>query len=343
MLGRQASNMQEEIRRGRLRMVRDLARLFAPSAERLAEAYRGVLPELERVLRGLDDPLNSVYSEDDARQVVAIEAMRARIARELRDLERVIASQASTLQAGGVGVGIETGAANMTAGGMGVAFNRPTVQSVVSAIDYVDSAAFRDAVGRLGTYHAEQIANLIISGQAQGQSPALIVRLAREYFTVRRTPEADAYNLIQTTQIYSARRGTQAVYLENGVSQWIWSANIGDARTCRACIAMHGTVHPTTDVLNDHHRGRCAMVPVTPTWRELGFADGGEVPIETGVDWFNRQDEETQRRAVGNNLLFEAIQRGEVAFSPDTIVGVYDNPIFGEMRRARSFREIIGQ
>lgn len=333
--------LQEEVRRGRLRMVRDLANGFAPAAARLAEAYAGVLPEIERILSRLGDPQNPVYADGDVGQVEALDTLRARIARELVDLQRVIESQAATLQAGGVEIGISTGAANLTAGGMGVGFNRPTVQSIVSAIDYVDSVAFRDAVGRLGTYHAEQIANLIVTSVAQGRNPREIARLARDYFTVRRSPEADAYNLIQTTQIYSARRGTQAVYQENGVSEWVWSANIGDTRTCRACVAMHGTRHPVSEVLNDHHRGRCAMVPVTPRWSELGFSGGAEVQIETGVDWFYRQDSETQRAVIGNNLIFEAIQRGQIDFSPDTIVGVYQNPIFGEMRRERSYREII--
>jgi hypothetical protein len=71
--------LQEEIRAGRLRMVRDLTRLFNPAAARLAEAYRGVLPELERILSRLDDPLNPVYSEGDNRQLEALNTLQARL------------------------------------------------------------------------------------------------------------------------------------------------------------------------------------------------------------------------------------------------------------------------
>jgi hypothetical protein len=95
-------------------------------------------------------------------------------------------------------------------------------------------------------------------------------------------------------------------------------------------------------MLNDHHRGRCAAIPITPSWRELGFPDGREPAFETGVDWFNRQDAATQRAVLRNDRLFAAIQAGEVAFTPEMIVGTYDNDVFGRMRRARSFVEIVG-
>ena len=339
----QREELRQQIMTSRDRNMARLATDYRESADRLLAAYQDALPSILRTIDSLPDDLNPLYDGDAYDNVGGLYDITDRIAREINVLQSVITDESARMQALGINAGMEGGIANLNAGGMRVGWGEISPQTIRAGINYVDSTPFREAVERLGQYHAGRVENLILTGIGQGANPRAIALSVREYFTESQAPMVDAYRMVQTTQIYSYRRGTQAVYQETGVREWIWSAAIGSSRTCRACIAMHGTVHPTTEVLNDHHQGRCAMVPVTPTWRELGFADGGEVPIETGVDWFNRQDEETQRRAVGNNLLFEAIQRGEVAFSPDTIVGVYDNPIFGEMRRARSFREIIGQ
>jgi len=336
------AEIQREVERGRVRWAQRLARDYEPVARRLLGAYEAILPRIDNALSGLSDPLNPLYSDDDMRQAQALQSFRDRLARDINLLGGSIVDDAASLQASGARIGVRSGVDMLNAGGMSVQFNQPLVQTVQSAIDYVDSPAFRDAVGRLGAFHADAVSDLIVSGVAAGRNPREIARLAEEYLNIRQSPLNDAYNMIQTTQVYSARRGLQQVYEETGVDRWIWSANIGSPRTCRACVAMHGTVHPTTEILNDHHRGRCAAVPVTPTWRELGFRDGGEVPIQTGVDWFNAQDVTTQREVIGNNLIYSAIQRGELRFDPATIVGTYENDIFGEMRRERSYREIMG-
>lgn len=330
------------VERNRRLWTQRLGGEFREVAGRLLDVYERLLPELELLTVALGDPDNPVYRNvETAAEFDAIEDLRRGIIRDLRVLESAVSDEAAALQSAGIRTGVQSGAELLNAGGVGIQFNQPLVQAIEASIDYVDSPAFQSAVGRLGVYHADQVGDLIIAGIAQGRNPREIAALVSDYFVNRRSPLNDAYNLVQTTHVYSARRGVQEVFRETGVEQWVWSANIGSPRTCRACVAMHGTRHPVDEVLNDHHRGRCAMVPVTPTWAQLGFAGGVDPVIEPGVEWFNRQPADVQREVIGNNALFEAIQRGEVQFSPETIVGTYENDIFGEMRRARSYREIV--
>lgn len=82
-------------------------------------------------------------------------------------------------------------------------------------------------------------------------------------------------------------------------------------------IAQHSTKHPANEPGPlDHHQGRCTAIPVTKTWRELGFdIDEPEgLRPQSGIDWFHSLDEEQQRRVLGPKR-FEAWQDGR--FPPE--------------------------
>lgn len=80
--------------------------------------------------------------------------------------------------------------------------------------------------------------------------------------TISRTEILDAY-----------RSGAAAAQLANAdvLQGWVWQAQL-DKRTCPACWAMSGSMHRLTDPgPNDHQNGRCARLPVTKSWADLGF------------------------------------------------------------------------
>lgn len=83
---------------------------------------------------------------------------------------------------------------------------------------------------------------------------------------------------------------------------WEWWAQLDSSRTCISCIAQHGTRHPVDEPGPlDHHQGRCAAMPATKTWRELGFDidEPEELKTQTGVEWFNSLDEKQQQNILG--------------------------------------------
>ena len=84
---------------------------------------------------------------------------------------------------------------------------------------------------------------------------------------------ARALNISRTEMLDAMRAGQKATDLANPgvITGWVWAAHL-DSRTCRACVAMHGTEHDVDeDGPNDHHSGRCARIPRTASWAALGF------------------------------------------------------------------------
>lgn len=55
------------------------------------------------------------------------------------------------------------------------------------------------------------------------------------------------------------------------LTEWEWSCKL-DSRSCPACWAMHGRRFPLeTPGPEDHPQGRCARLPRTASWADLGF------------------------------------------------------------------------
>ncbi len=84
---------------------------------------------------------------------------------------------------------------------------------------------------------------------------------------------------------------------------WQWVADLSE-RTCRSCLAMHGSLHDLDEPGPlDHHQGRCSRVPVTVSWKDLGIdapEPAGVVKPGDGEKWLSSQPESVQREILGN-------------------------------------------
>lgn len=312
-----------EIRTARARQLQVMARLYPDTAKRLASAYQNILPA---ILQAIQAPLKNQTK------------MEAAIQDELARLDDLILSESRQLQLKGLEAGYRLGIRVLQAGGMNVQFNALILENIQAAINYVDKPAFIEAVTGYAPYHADKVRDLIISGVARGNNPRLIAGLIKDYFQNSKRPLIDAENLTRTTMVYSLREGARGIYQQSGVTEWVWISALDD-RTCAMCISQHGSFHPITELLNDHHRGRCAAGPVTPSWKSLGINAEDEV-IETGPSWFMKQPIEVQKQILGNKV-WESWQAGKFEFKPEVMTTTYNNPIFGPMRRRRAWGEIL--
>jgi SPP1 gp7 family putative phage head morphogenesis protein len=202
-----------------------------------------------------------------------------------------------------------------------------------------DGSPLRDLLDALGPAASEQIRRELVSGLALGQNPRDVARRIRDALNGNRVR---AETIARTEMLRSYREATRQNYLANSdvVKGWVWHA-ARDERTCAMCWAMHGSEHTLDEHLDDHPRGRCAMVPLTKTWAELGFEGVPETraEIETGESLFARLSPEQQRMILGN-AGYEAYKAGAVKLSD--FVGQKSDPRWGTMRYAWSLREILG-
>ena len=122
-----------------------------------------------------------------------------------------------------------------------------------------------------------------------------------------------ALNISRTEMLDAMRTAQHATDQVNAgsLAGWTWSAHL-DSRTCIACISMHGTEWPLTEPGPiDHHSGRCARLPRTKSWADLGFPGIPEPDlgmVDAG-EWFDGLTEQEQRSMLGVRG-FDAWQAG---------------------------------
>jgi hypothetical protein len=86
----------------------------------------------------------------------------------------------------------------------------------------------------------------------------------------------------------------------------------------------------------------CAMLPLTRSYADLGFAGIDEAPqtFETGAAWFARQSAATQQALMGPSM-WDAWRAGEFAFSDLSVP--YQDDVYGEMLREASLKGLLGK
>lgn len=128
---------------------------------------------------------------------------------------------------------------------------------------------------------------------------------------------ARALVISRTETLDAMRRAAKASDKANAdvVTSWIWVSELS-ARTCPACISMHGSVH---DVDEDgpmgHQQCRCMRVPKTKSWRDLGFdIDDPADTVQDAEAWFGDLKADKQQEILGPKR-FEAWQDGRYPMS----------------------------
>lgn len=184
---------------------------------------------------------------------------------------------------------------------------------------------------------AAVVREALVQGLSRGKSQDWMRRAATQALGLS---HGRAVTILRTESLRAYREASRRTYQANAdvVATWTWNAAL-DARCCIACVLMDGTEHPLDATLDGHPRCRCAMVPRTKTWEELGVPglDDTRPPVRKGREWLEAQPESVQRGVMGR-AKYQAWKDGKITL--DDMVGRHQDARWGTMRTERSLKAI---
>lgn len=283
-------------------------------------------------------------TEQQLAQEKRYRALLTAVEEQVAGLARDAASATTEAQSAGIAAAL-AGApevASIAAGSRPTGASLSWVEVDRAAVDALigfasDGSPLHDLFDAIGPDIAARATQALVSGLVQGEGPA---QIARAIEPILGSSRARAENIART-EVHRAMREAQGLAFEANadvVEGWVWTAAL-TTRTCPACWAMHGTIHPTTERLDGHPQCRCVMVPRTRSWGELvGDPDleDDRPAIETGEAAFGRLSADQQREVLGEGL-FGLWEAGGLAFA-DLAVRQSDAR-WGDMMRPITLQE----
>lgn len=328
-----------------------LLRMERAQAMRFVNAYGTIFKDLQGMIEALTLELASIEDPKPWKvaQLARWKALRQQIVEQIDRYGAFVDTELRTAIQKQVALGLQH-AEQLTLAGIpqpmnaaiSSVWNRLPAEAVLRMIGFLspDSPLHQALVKQLGEAVASGVEKVLLQGIALGFNPRKVASIIS-----RELGQGLTWSLrtARTAQLWAYREATRAAYVANSdiVGGWIWHAKLGDGRTCISCIVQHGTIHPNTETLNDHHQGRCAMLPLTKTWAELGFPGIPEtrVQVPLGRDWFDTLSDAEQQRTMGK-AKWAAWKAGRINW--EDLSAEHDDDIYGTMRVEASLRDLLG-
>lgn len=284
--------------------------------------YNGLMQQVEQQLQALG--FNAAASIADQQ-------------RQAAQLSIQFAEEAAAVASGAGGAATTGAQAASNAAGVGLPWNRVPSEAVESLVGFMgDGSPLQDVFRSMAGEAADGVRQALLTGMVKGFNPEKIGRLIsratgaalERSILVARTETLRAYR-VAAIDNYAAN--------DDVVKGWRWHAHLGPG-TCAACIAMHGKVYPLSVEFGSHPNCRCAPVPVTRSWEELGFGEGlPEIrPGPTGEQWLEKQGADTQRAILGSK--YAAYASGEIELRD--VVGYRNDRRYGPTRWEKSAKAL---
>lgn len=307
---------------------------------RIREAILEQIKELAAIVLDPDaDPADGralerlVSQAGQIRQLLGEYAARveADLAGIMLDVGQLGADQAETL----VGLQLPPRAALA-----GVLFDRLPREAVEQMVAAVTEGPLRGLLASIGPEFIEDLQAVLVDGVGLGRSPR---DTAQRLTQLADMPRWRALNIARTETMRAYREANRRTLTRNRrvVEGWRWSAAL-DSRTCPVCWAMHGTLFPVEATFGSHPSCRCAPVPATKSWSDLGVPDvqdGPQLQMTAGPELFARQPAYVQRAVLGPGK-YAAWKDGR--FDLADLVGIRQDATWGEVRFERPLAALIG-
>lgn len=292
-------NVYELARRHRRRLLDGESAAMKELIERYGQGYLFLLEEsgrwhsqIQARANELGVPIDQVAVTDPSWPFRAgnLDAQRAAISKELADLASRGAIATEQLQGMGVRFAMDDAreqaaqaAADRLRGSAdqlrrakkaieGV-WSTPPKRAFEALVGQVaDGTPLTSLFARSAGQAALEMEQTLLAGFLLGQGPDVIGR------GLAKSLDGNLYRgtrIARTEVIRAYRMGLSTSFQENPaiVGGWTWHSAL-DGNTCLACALNHGTRHEADEVLSDHVQGRCAMVPFTQSWEDLGKTFG---------------------------------------------------------------------
>lgn len=339
-LERAAARFQADLLTDERAAVRTMLQSWRTIRRSLGQQITAVIDELAE----LDD---DALTREAALRLFQLERLDRQARAEIAQFARLANAEITDLQSTAVQRAPEDAERLMRAAmgaapaGAFVTFQRADPRAVAQLVGFLsDGSPLSSLLNELGPQAAQAMREALITGVGTGLGPGQTAALMRDALNgswVR------ALRIARTEHMRAHRTARLASYRANAdiVRGWIWHAKL-DSGTCAVCWAMHGTFHALDESFTSHINCRCAPVPQTRSWSELGYPGipDARPTIQPGVERFRALDADVQRDILGPGR-FAAYQAG--AFDLPDLVGIKRDPRWGRSRYVRSLKRLVGQ
>ncbi len=202
----------------------------------------------------------------------------------------------------------------------------PTPQSTVLKLLNGARDNLAGLFGTLGKNAAKGIEDVLVLALTLGDR---VSSIAESIKTVLDEPRWRSIAIAATEMFRIFNDGLLSNYKVNAhvIIGWSWQCKLSP-HSCACCVALHGTIHKLTETLEDHVNGECQPLPYW-SGQELG---------QSGTDWFNEQDEATQRAILSTNVAYDLWKSGGATLQD--FIGIRHDPGYEPSVYQKSVKQI---
>jgi len=314
-----------------------------------AHTLATIQPQLDKLYKEIADkqangetvPLSYLYEQR------RLQALKAFITKQINQYAMLGLTQTGQLQHVGAMLGQQSAQAMLQASkppSIKYSFGVPSPEAITNMVGVTQSGSpLSDLFNGFGEEAANGASKALITGVSLGWNPRRIAPQIEQALGVSRNRAL----VISRTECLRAYRSMQfANYQANSdvLDGWVWVCAL-TKNSCAACVAMHGSQHPLSEELQDHPCGRCAAVPLTKSWSDilgpLGVNTDSipdtSINIPSGSDWFDNQDEDTQKAILGNK--YQAFKNGD--FDLSDVIHVHNDPDWGKSISEKPLKALV--
>lgn len=291
--------------------TRDLAAAWSGAWDEIADEWAEALDELVQLADG--DWPTQVQINRARRAQKAMQAAREQLddlgrltgVRILRDVSQLAADAA---------LWEERLAVSQLPGSLTVDWSRVD-SDALAAIVRRTSQQVTASTRPLPAHQQAVMRQTLMRGIAVGDNPRqaanlMLARLEGVFDGGRRRAETIARTEMLDAHRHAARLARQTNH--DLLVGWEWVTTF-DARTCPACLSMHGRRFGVDDFGPEGHPNcRCTSVPALMSLRDLGFdVDEPDTGVADAQAWFWEQSDAVQRQIMGRERL-RRLKAGEL-------------------------------